>query len=128
MSQQLALVMARALPAESGSAVPGPCQQPGASERHALEPAPCPEGQARGNRANRLEFVAVERLVGLDDDVIDAELIDEAHHLLLGAGRNGQHGHDGANAEDHAQHGEQAAELVGEEAGQPHHQFGKNIG
>jgi predicted DNA-binding transcriptional regulator AlpA len=47
MSQQLAQDMARILPAESGSAVPGPCQPHGVSERCAQEPAPCPEGQIR---------------------------------------------------------------------------------
>jgi len=44
--------------------------------------------------------------VGLHDDVIDAELIDEAHHFLLRARGDRKHRHHGPYAEDHTEHGQ----------------------
>src|ERR1035438_1441980 len=85
------------------------------------------KGEPGRDRADGLEFVTVDGFVSVDDDVVDAELIDEAHHLLLSAGGDGEHGDHGADAEDHAEHGQQAAQLVREEAGHPHFQFGKNV-
>ena len=51
-----------------------------------------------------------------------------AHHLLLRAGGDREHRHHRAHAEDHAEHGQQAAQLVHQEARKPHLKFGKNAG
>ena len=75
-----------------------------------------------------LQLVAVDRFLGFDDDVVDAQQVDVAHHLFLRAGGDGKHGHHRAHAEDHAEHGEQAAQLVDQEARKPHVQFRKIAG
>src|SRR5205085_3202051 len=53
--------------------------------------------------------------VRFDDEVADAKLLDQLHHLLARAGADGEHSNDGSHAEDHAQHGEQRAHLVQQE-------------
>ena len=52
--------------------------------------------------ADLLQRLAVARLARLDDQVADAELLDERHHLLLRAGADRQHRDDRRDAEDHA--------------------------
>src|SRR4026209_2702255 len=63
-----------------------------------------------------------------DDDVVHAQLIDKAHHLLLGAGGDREHGHHRAHPKDHAEHRQQAAQLVREQARKTHRQFGQISG
>ena len=55
------------------------------------------------------------RLCGprLNDQEVAAQAGDRALHLLLHAKAEGDHGNDGADADDDAQHGEDGAELVG---------------
>ena len=65
------------------------------------------------------ERLRIGRLARLDDDVAHAELLDERHHLLLRAGANRQHRDDGRDAEDHAEHRQQRAQLVDAEVVEP---------
>src|SRR5207248_4213498 len=58
-----------------------------------------------------------------DNDVVDTQLVDHGEHFFFHAGRNGEHGHHRADTEDHAKHGQQAAQLVYQEARKPHVKF-----
>src|SRR6185295_122143 len=47
-----------------------------------------------------------------DDQIPDAEPLDEGHHLLLRAGADGQHRQHRRHAENHPEHRQQRAQLV----------------
>ena len=68
------------------------------------------------------------RLARLDDQVADAELLDERHHLLLRAGADRQHRDDRRHAEDHPEHRQQRAQLVRAEVLEAEHQLGQEVG
>jgi len=55
------------------------------------------------------------RLDALEDDVVDAELVDLLQDLLLRALAEGQHGHDGSDPEHHAQRREQRPQRIPEQ-------------
>ena len=61
-----------------------------------------------------LERLLVGRRPRLDDQVADAHRLDHRHHLLLRAGADREHRHHRGDAEDHAEHGQQRAQLVRE--------------
>src|SRR5262249_53598582 len=63
-----------------------------------------------------------------DDQVAHAELLDERHHLLLRAGADRQHRHDGRDAEDHPEHREQRPQLVRAEVLEAEPQLRKVVG
>ena len=68
--------------------------------------------QAGRELPDLLQRLIVGRLARLDDQVADAELLDERHHLLLRAGADRQHRDDRGHAEDHAEHRQERAQLV----------------
>src|ERR1039458_9014058 len=68
-------------------------------------------------RSALLEFLLAGGGAGFDEDVADAELLDEAEGFLAGAGADGEHADDAADAEDDAEGGEQGAGLLGAEVG-----------
>ena len=70
----------------------------------------------------------VARFARLDDQVPDAELLDEGHHFLLRARADGEHGDHGGDAEDHAHHREQRPQLVRAEVLEAEHQLGQEVG
>ena len=70
------------------------------------------EGQPGGGLPDLLECLGIDRLARLHDDVPHAELLDEGHHLLLRTGTDRQHRDDGGDAEDHAEHRQERAQLV----------------
>src|ERR1022692_544786 len=74
-------------------------------------------GETGGGAAALLEFLLAGGGAGFDEDVADAELLDEAEGFLAGAGADGEHADDAADAEDDAEGGEQGAGLLGAEVG-----------
>ena len=70
----------------------------------------------------------VGRLARLDDQVADAELLDERHHFLLRAGADREHRDDRRHAEDHPEHRQQRAELVRAQVLEPEPELGQEVG
>src|SRR4051812_48225923 len=58
------------------------------------------------------KLVAIHSLTGVDQDVADAELLDETQRLLARAGADGEHPDDRADAEDDAQRCQYGARLL----------------
>src|ERR1039457_5760410 len=82
-----------------------------------FEDADVAVGETGGGAAALLEFLLAGGGAGFDEDVADAELLDEAEGFLAGAGADGEHADDAADAEDDAEGGEQGAGLLGAEVG-----------
>ena len=75
-------------------------------------------GEAGGRAAALLELLTAGGGPGIDQDIADAELFDEAEGFLFRARADGEHSNDGADTEDDAQSGEQGASLLGPQIGQ----------
>ena len=86
------------------------------------------EGETGRDLAQLLKRLLVGRLARLDDQVAHAEVLDERHHLLLRAGANRQHRDHGGDAEDHAEHGQQRAQLVDEQVVDPELERRQDVG
>src|ERR1017187_9519052 len=82
-----------------------------------FEDADVAVGEAWGGAAALLEFLLAGGGAGFDEDVADAELLDEAEGFLAGAGTDGEHADDAADAEDDTEGGEQGTGLLGAEVG-----------
>ena len=78
--------------------------------------------------ADLLQRLLVGGFARLDDQVANAELLDEGHDLLLRPGANRQHRDDRGHTEDHPQHREEGSELVRAEVLEAEHQLGQEIG
>ena len=76
-----------------------------------------PKATTWGRAAALLEFLLAGGGAGIDEDVADAELFNEAEGLLAGAGADGEHADDAAHAEDDAESGEESATLLGAQVG-----------
>src|ERR1039458_7128734 len=74
-------------------------------------------GEARGRAAALLEFLLAGGGAGIDEDVADTELFDEAEGFLAGARADGEHADDAADAEDDAEGSEESAGLLGAQVG-----------
>src|ERR1017187_4892669 len=74
-------------------------------------------GETWGRAAALLEFLLAGGGAGIDQDVADAELFNEAEGFLAGAGADGEHADDAADAEDDAEGSEQSAGLLGAQVG-----------
>src|ERR1039458_2473123 len=74
-------------------------------------------GETRGRAAALLEFLLAGGGAGIDEDVADAELFNEAEGFLAGAGADGEHADDAADAEDDAEGSEESAGLLGAQVG-----------
>src|ERR1035441_9729423 len=59
-----------------------------------------PGGERGGGAAALLEFLLAGGGAGFDEDVADAELLDEAEGFLAGAGADGEHADDAADARE----------------------------
>src|ERR1019366_8384319 len=70
-----------------------------------------------GRAAALLEFLLAGGRAGIDQDVADAELFNEAEGFLAGAGADGEHADDAADAEDDAEGSEESAGLLGAQVG-----------
>ena len=70
------------------------------------------KGEAGGSLADFLLRLPIGGFLGLHNQIAHAELLDEGHHLLLGAGPDGEHGDHRRHAEDHAEHGQKSAQFV----------------
>src|ERR1019366_4204348 len=70
-----------------------------------------------GRAAALLEFLLAGGGAGIDQDVADAELFNEAEGFLAGAGADGEHADDTADAEDDAEGSEESAGLLGAQVG-----------
>src|ERR1035437_6628272 len=82
-----------------------------------FEDADVTGGESGGGAAALLKFLLAGGGAGFDEDVADAELLYEAERFLAGAGANGEHTDDAADAEDDAEGGEQGSGLLGAEVG-----------
>ena len=83
-----------------------------------LEDADVAVGEAGRGAAALLKFLLAGGGARIDQDVAHAQLLDEAQGLFLGAGADGQHPDDRADAEDDAQGREQRARLLRAQVGQ----------
>ena len=81
--------------------------------------------RAGGRAAALLHFRLAGGGAGIDEDVADAELLDEAERFLACAGADGEHTDDGADAEDDAEGGEEGAGLLGAQVGEGLAEVGK---
>jgi hypothetical protein len=43
-------------------------------------------------------------LLGFNNEIANAKLLDESHDFLLRSSSDGEHGHNGGHAKNHAQH------------------------
>ena len=78
--------------------------------------------------ADLLQRLRIRRLARFDDQVPDAELLDERHHFLLRAGADRQHRDDRRHAEDHPEHRQQRTQLVRAEVVEAHPEVGQEVG
>ena len=83
--------------------------------------------QPRRDLPQPLERLLVRRRPRFDDQVADAHRLDHRHHLLLRAGADRQHRDHRGDAEDHAEHGQQRAQLVREQVVDAHRQRGQHV-
>src|ERR1039457_5167497 len=74
-------------------------------------------GETWGRAAALLEFFLAGGGAGIDQDVADAELFNEAEGFLAGAGAYGEHADDAADAEDDAEGSEESARLLSAQVG-----------
>ena len=92
-----------------------------------LDDAQVLERQAGRELADLLQRLVVGRLARLDDQVADAELLDEGHHFLLRAGADRQHRDDRGDAEDHPEHRQQRTQLVRAQVLEAEAQLGQEV-
>jgi hypothetical protein len=64
--------------------------------------------------ANFLMRLPIGGFPGFHDQVSHTQLLDERHYLLPGSSANRKHGDNCRDSENHAQHGEQRAQPVGQ--------------
>ena len=65
-----------------------------------------------------LHFRIAGGRTGIDEDIADAELFDKAERFLAGAGADGEHTYDRADAKYDAESGEERPRLLGAEVGE----------
>ncbi len=70
------------------------------------------QGQAGRGLPHLLQLLPIGGFLGFDNEVADAELLDEGHDFLLGARSDGEHSHNRGNAKDHTQHGQEGTQFV----------------
>src|SRR5437016_4413319 len=90
-----------------------------------LNDAKVPQGKAQGELAHLLHVFPGVGLVGLNNYVAHAHLLNQGHDLLPGAGSNGEHGNHRSHAKNHPQHSEQGAQLVHEQVLESKAEVGK---
>src|SRR5439155_25543583 len=82
-----------------------------------LEDADIALGEARRGAAALLQFLLAGGGARIDEDIANAQLLDEAQGFFAGAGADGEHPDHRAHTEDDTEGGEQGASFLGAEIG-----------